>query len=84
MMTISNQNLDESTEIRYSLSAMKKAQAGRNTLIDVPPTPRALAARIELCKYLLREIANVQTSLALHEQDCRTLLRRIPYRRDGS
>jgi hypothetical protein len=70
-MKISNKSLDQSTQIRYSLSAMRKVKAEMNALIDSPPTPRALTERIELCKHLLREIANVQTNLVLHLQHSR-------------
>jgi len=67
-MKISNSSLVEVRQLRSSLSAIRKAQAKLSTPIDLQASPRALAARIELCQRLLREIANVQTSLSVNLQ----------------
>jgi ribosomal protein S14 len=70
-MEIPNKSLDQSMQIQSSLRAMKKVKGKMNAVVDLPTTPRALTERIKLCKHLLREIANVQTSLALHLQHSR-------------
>ena|ERR1700761_9084983 len=67
-MKVSSQSLDESSAVCHSLEAMRKAKAELSTSTCKPTTRRALAERIELCKDLLREIANVQAHLALHLQ----------------
>jgi hypothetical protein len=63
-MKISGPDLADGIALQASLSAIRKAQTRLNLLTGAPSTPTALASRIELCKILLCEISEIQTSLA--------------------